>query len=120
MPAKPKKATPAELRKCQVSNADEQPVKRSCRRVQKDNEDKDDNEEAAATDEWADLEDQATKTKGKGGRGGNRGCAAPKKTAQDRNHEDAELKSLPRSKQTLAERVLADSDISVAPPRRSL
>jgi hypothetical protein len=78
MPAKPKKATPAESRKRQASNADEQPVKRSRRGAQKDNEDEDDNEEAAAAHEWADLEDQVTKTKGKGGRGGNRGRAASK------------------------------------------
>ncbi|KIK00725.1 hypothetical protein K443DRAFT_664554, partial [Laccaria amethystina LaAM-08-1] len=83
--------------KRQASNADKQPVKRSRRRAQKDNEDEDDNEEAAAAHEWADLEDQVTKTKGKGGRGGNRGRAASN-----------------------AERVLADSDVSVAPPRRSL
>jgi hypothetical protein len=61
-----------------------------------------------------------------------------RKTALDRNREDAELKSPPRSKQTpcvsphplpsifffhfffSAEWVLADSDVSMAPPRRSL
>ncbi|KIJ95668.1 hypothetical protein K443DRAFT_11218 [Laccaria amethystina LaAM-08-1] len=78
MPAKPKTATPAESRKCQASKADEQPVNQNRHGAQKDNEDEDDNEEAAAANEWANLEDQATKTKGKGGRGGNRGRAAPK------------------------------------------
>jgi hypothetical protein len=49
-----------------------------------------------------------------------------RKTALDRNREDAELKSPCVSPHPLpsiffsAERVLADSDVSVAPPRRSL
>jgi hypothetical protein len=75
MPPKAKKVAPAESRKRQASNADEQPVKRSRRGRQNDD---DDNQEDPAADEWADREDQATKTKGRGGRGGNRGRATPK------------------------------------------
>ncbi|KIK00967.1 hypothetical protein K443DRAFT_7293 [Laccaria amethystina LaAM-08-1] len=120
MAPKSKKTTPAESRKRQASNADQQPVKRS-RHGQNDN---DDNQEETTAKQWADFKDQAMKTKGKGGRGGNRGRAqrapAQRKTAQDHNREDAVLKSPPRSKQTPAERVLATSDISVAPPCRSL
>ena len=74
MPAKPKKTAPADSRKCQVLNADEQLVKRSHRGVQND----DDNQGDTAADQWADHEDQATKTKGRGGRGGNRGHVAKK------------------------------------------
>ncbi|EDR06154.1 uncharacterized protein LACBIDRAFT_300318 [Laccaria bicolor S238N-H82] len=66
MAPKAKKAT---SRKRQTSNADEQPVKRSRCHA---NDDDDDQEETAA-DQWADHEDQATKTKGRGGKGGNRG-----------------------------------------------
>ncbi|KIJ90756.1 hypothetical protein K443DRAFT_116133 [Laccaria amethystina LaAM-08-1] len=79
MPPKAKKVAPAESRKRQASNADEQPVKRSRRGRQNDDDDEDDNQEDPAADEWADREDQATKTKGRGGRGGNRGRATPKK-----------------------------------------
>ncbi|KIK00660.1 hypothetical protein K443DRAFT_7509 [Laccaria amethystina LaAM-08-1] len=120
MAPKSKKTTPAESRKRQASNADQQPVKRS-RRGQNDD---DNNQEETAAEQWADFEDQAMKTKGKGGRGGNQGrvqrAPAQRKTTQDRNREDATLESPPRSKQTPAESVLATSDISVAPPRCSL
>jgi len=78
MPAKPKKTAPADLRKRQASNTDEQPVKRSHRRAQNNNDDDDNNQGDTAANQWADHEDQATKTKGRGGRGGNRGRIAKK------------------------------------------
>jgi hypothetical protein len=53
-------------------------VKRSRRGRQNDDDDEDDNQEDSAADEWAHHEDQATKTKGRGGRGGNRGQATKK------------------------------------------
>jgi hypothetical protein len=56
MAPKSKKTTPAESRKPQASNADQQPVKQS-RHGQNNN---DDNQEETAAEQWADFEDQAT------------------------------------------------------------
>jgi len=58
MPAKLKKTAPADLRKCQASNADKQPVKWSRCRVQNDDKDEDNNQGDTATNQWADHEDQ--------------------------------------------------------------
>ena len=67
MPAK-KKTIPAKLRKHQVSNADELPVKHSrCEQ----NDDNDDNEEDP--NQWANYKEQAMETKGRAGKGGKRG-----------------------------------------------
>jgi len=70
MPAKLKKTTQADLQKCQVLNTDKQLVKRSRHGVQNNDKDNDNNQGDTTADQWADHEDQAMKTKGRGGRGG--------------------------------------------------
>ena len=64
MPAK-KKTMPVKLRKWQASNVDEQPVKRTQRGQNNDN---DNNQEDP--NQRADYEEQATETKGRAGKGG--------------------------------------------------
>ena len=71
----PRASTPTittDRRKCQASNADQRPVKRTRQQANEEQEQKQEEQDDQQLDQYAEIEEAVTKTRG---RGGNRGQA---------------------------------------------